>query len=308
MFPLGIEEIGSYIPHGRISNYSRKEKFAITDQFIEEKIGVQEVSIREPTEETSELCVRAYQNLRIKKDLNPEDVDVVIVVTQNPDFNIPHVSAMLHGMLGFKPNCACFDISLGCSGFVYALSVIQSFMHANGLKNGLLFTADPYSKIIDKDDKNTSLLFGDGAAVTLISDKPIFTTGKFTFGTMGKDYEDLICRNKKLHMNGRSVFNFTAKVLPDDIHKVLKVNGTEISKIDKFIFHQGSKFIVDTLTKRIGLPPEKVVFNAKSFGNTVSSSIPIILEKEIHEKQNRLMVISGFGVGLSWSSAVIKRT
>ncbi|HBC87171.1 MAG TPA: 3-oxoacyl-ACP synthase [Lentisphaeria bacterium] len=307
MFALGIEEIGSYIPHGRISNYSRKEKFGITDQFIEEKIGVQEVSIKEATEETSDLCVRAYQNLRIKIDLSPDDIEVVIVVTQNPDFNIPHVSAMLHGSLGFKSSCACFDISLGCSGYVYALSIIQSFMHANGLKKGLLFTADPYSKIIDKEDKNTSLLFGDGAAVTLISDKPLYTTGKFTFGTMGKDYDDLICRNKKLHMNGRSVFNFTAKVLPDDIHKVLKINGTEISKIDKFVFHQGSKFIVDTLTKRIGLPPEKVVFNAKSFGNTVSSSIPIILEKEIHEKQNRLMVISGFGVGLSWSSAVIKR-
>ncbi|MFA6567956.1 MAG: ketoacyl-ACP synthase III [Victivallales bacterium] len=304
---LGIEEIGSYIPHGRISNYSRKEKFGITDQFIEDKIGVAEVSLKEKEEDTSDLCVKAYQNLRIKKDIAPEDVEVLIVVTQNPDYNIPHTSAILHGALEISPRCACFDISLGCSGYVYALSIIQSFMNANGMKKGLLFTCDPYSKIIDLDDKNTSLLFGDGAAVTLISDHPAYTFGKFTFGTMGKDYKNLICEDGKLRMNGRAVFNFTAKVLPDDIERAVKINGITFDKIDKFVFHQGSKFIVDTLTKRIGLPPEKVVFNAKNFGNTVSSSIPIILETEIHDKGNKLILVSGFGVGLSWASSVIKR-
>ena len=304
---LGIEEIGSYIPHGRISNYSRKEKFGITDQFIEEKIGVAEVSLKEKEEDTSDLCVKAYQNLRVKKDISPDEIEVIVVVTQNPDYNIPHTSAILHGKFDIPNKCACFDISLGCSGYVYALSVIQSFMNANGMKKGLLFTCDPYSKIIDPDDKNTSLLFGDGAAVTLISDHPAYTFGKFTFGTMGKDYKNLICEDGKLRMNGRAVFNFTAKVLPDDIERAAKINNVTFDKIDKFVFHQGSKFIVDTLTKRIGLPHEKVIFNAKNFGNTVSSSIPIILETEIHDKGNKLILLSGFGVGLSWSSSVLKR-
>jgi 3-oxoacyl-[acyl-carrier-protein] synthase III len=228
------------------------------------------------------------------------------VVTQNPDFNIPHTSAILHGKLDFPKTCACFDISLGCSGYVYGLSNIISFMKNNDLKNGLLFTADPYSNIVDKEDKNTALLFGDASTVTYISEDCLFTPVEFSFGTNGKHYKELLCKDK-LYMNGRAVFNFTATTIPKHVQTLLSKNNLDDDDIDKYIFHQGSKYIVDTIRKRLKVSEDKVPFDIYEYGNTISSSIPIILEKEMKNSENKKMIISGFGVGLSWGSAVIKK-
>jgi len=304
---IGIEEIASYIPEKRISNYDKKEEYAIDDYFIEEKIGVKHVAVKDKNEDTSDLCVQAFNNLAKKTAINRDDIEVLVVVTQNPDERIPHTSAIVHGKLDIPEKCACFDVSQGCPGFVYGLSIIQSFMKENDFKKGLLFTADPYSKIIDRNDKNTSLLFGDAAAVTLISDNPLFITKKFTFGTIGKDYQNLSCKNGKLHMNGRAVFNFTAKYVPKDIKTLLEKNNLTFKKIDRFIFHQGSKYIVDTISKRLDLNSNKVVFDIYDYGNTVSSSIPIALEKELKDNKILHIVISGFGVGLSIASTVLKK-
>ena len=154
---LGIEQIGSYIPADRLSNYARKTQFDIDDHFIEEKIGVRSVSRKATEEETSDLCLKAFADLAAKSGLSPNELQALVVVTQTPDFQIPHTSAVVHGRLGLPQSCACFDISLGCSGFVYGLSVITAFMAANGLSKGVLITADPYSKVVDRDDKNAAL-------------------------------------------------------------------------------------------------------------------------------------------------------
>ncbi len=304
---IGITVIGSYIPEKRISNYGRKAEFDIDDYFIEKKIGVRQVAVKDESEDTSDLCVRAFERLVKKVNIDKNQIEVAAVVTQNPDRNIPHTSAIVHGKLGLPESCASFDISHGCSGFIYGLSLMQSFMRENDFKKGLLFTCDPYSKIIDKKDKNTCLLFGDAATVTLISDKPCYVTGKFTFGTIGKEYKELSCADNRLYMNGRAVFNFSAKYVPEDINSLLKENGLSFDDIDQFIFHQGSKYIVDTISKRLGLDSKRVVFDAYDYGNTVSSSIPIILEKEMAKRENNYMVLSGFGVGLSWASVVVKK-
>ena len=303
---IGIENIASYIPKRVISNFDRKEEFDIDDVFIKDKIGIQSVTRKEKQEDTSDLCVKAYQNLCKIQEIDPEEIEVMIVVTQNPDFNLPHTAAIVHKKLGFKEDVASFDVSLGCSGFVYGLSVIESFMNTNGFKKGLLFTADPYSKVINPSDKNTSLLFGDAATVTLVSDCPKLTSGKFTFGTMGEGYEELICTNE-LYMNGRSIFNFAARQVPKDVDKVLKANEIDKDEVDIFIFHQGSKYICDTLIRRMKLDESKVPFDAVEYGNTVSSSIPIMLEKLLNstQKKNSKFLICGFGVGLSWASSIL---
>lgn len=303
---LGIEEIGVYIPEGRISNYDRKQQFGIDDHFIEQKIGVRQVSVKNDDEDTSHLCVKAFADLCRKTEIDLGDIEAMIVVTQNPDRNIPHTAAILHGKLGLPPRCACFDISLGCSGFVYSLSVIQGFMAANGMKKGLLFTADPYSKIIDPNDKNTALLFGDGAAVTLISENPKLVSGQFTFGTIGNEYEKLICNDGILFMNGRAVFNFAAKVVPDDIRQVVEKNGLQLEKVDRFLLHQGSKIIVETIADRLQIPREKAPYTTYDYGNTISSTLPILLVDELDGPANTI-VICGFGVGLSWASGVLRR-
>ena len=220
---------------------------------------------------------------------------------------LPHTSAIVHGKIGFSENCAAFDISLGCSGFVYGLAVIESLMKSHNMKNGLLFTADPYSKIIDEKDKNVAVLFGDASAVTYIGENPVFTTGKFTFGTRGVDYRHLICKEGKLEMNGREIFNFGARVIPEDINRVLKSNNIRIEQIDRFLLHQASKYIIDFLIKRIGLPSEKTPYVIQDYGNTISSSIPIMLKDILFDPKIKYVLISGFGVGLSWSSGILMR-
>lgn len=303
---LGIKEIASYLPENKVSNYDKKEKFEMDDDFIENKIGVKCQAIKEIDEKASDLCIKAFESLIKKIELDKVEIDCCIVVTQNPDYNIPHTSAIVHGKLELPEQCACFDISLGCSGYVYGLSAIISFMKNNSLKQGLLFTADPYSDIIDSEDKNTALLFGDGATVTYIGENGVFIPKDFSFGTNGKDYRELLCE-EKLYMNGRAVFNFAATTIPKHIEALLHKNSIENSDIDKYVLHQGSKYIVDTIRKRLKVSEDKVPFDMHEYGNTVSSSIPIILEKEIIKRENKRFLISGFGVGLSWSSAIIEK-
>lgn len=303
---LGINSIASYLPENKRSNYDKKEKFALDDDFIENKIGVKSQCVKESHEKASDLCVMAFENLLKNQDIDKDKIDCCVVVTQNPDFNIPHTSAIVHGKLELSNECACFDISLGCSGYVYGLSAIISFMQSNGLKNGLLFTSDPYSEIVDTDDKNTDLLFGDGATVTYINEDAVFLPKDFSFGTNGSGYKELIC-NEKLYMNGRAVFNFTATTIPKHIQNLIEENNLGDEDIDKYVLHQGSKYIVDTIRKRLKVDEIKVPFDIYEYGNTISSSIPIILEKEITKNENKIIVLSGFGVGLSWGSAIIIR-
>ena len=304
---LGIEAIGSYIPENRISNYDRKEQFSIDDHFIQEKIGVHSVSRKAPGEETSDLCLKAFADLEARSNLRREEVEALVVVTQNPDYPIPHTSALVHGRLGLPENCACFDISLGCSGFVYGLSTLTAFMAANGIKKGVLITADPYSKVVNPDDKNTALLFGDAAGATLISDTPRFVPGRFTFGTQGGEFDKLIARDGELYMNGRAVFNFAAKTIPPDIEKMARLNDVALADIDRFLFHQGSKIIVETIARKLDVPLTKVPFAICGFGNSCASTIPLLLQTELADQAVRTVAISGFGVGLSWASGLLRR-
>lgn len=305
---IGITEIGTYIPEGRISNLARAKNFETDEDFIRNKIGITEVAVKSKEEDTSTLAKKAFNNLAKKIQIDTEKIEVIILVTQSPDKNIPHTAAIVHGELGLPESCACFDISLGCSGFVYGLSTIISFMKENNFKNGILFTSDPYSKIVDPNDKNTSLLFGDGATATLLTNQAVLIPQKFNFGSIGKNWESLFLeKDGMLNMNGRGIFNFAARYVPKDVQSLLDKNGMEHEQIDKFVFHQGSKYIVETISKKIGLDKDDYIFDAHNYGNTVSSSIPIILEKLMCDQKVKNILISGFGVGLSWASTILTR-
>lgn len=304
---IGICNIASYIPERRISNTEAAARFDIDNTFLERKLGVLERSVSAPDELSSDMALKALEALCEQSGLEAAKIGVLVVVTQNPDVNLPHVSAIVHGKAGLPETCAAFDISLGCSGYVYGLSVIHAFMQANGISHGVLITADPYSKIVDGQDKATSLLFGDAATATLIGPDPVFTLGAFSFGTRGAAHEALIARDGVLHMDGREVFNFAATGIPGDLAKVLDKAQLRLEDIDCFILHQGSRYIVDTIAKRAGLPAEKVRFGMQNYGNTVSSSIPLLLRDELDNQNTRQIILSGFGVGLSWASCVLKR-
>jgi len=310
---IGIAEIGSYVPQQFESNLDKLEKFNIDEGFIERKIGVYQVSRKGAEQETSDLCIEAFSRLREKCGVEADEIDCAVVCTQNPDGGgLPHTAAILHGLLELPAHCACFDISLGCSGFVYALSIVKSFMEANSLRTGVIFTADPYSKIIDPDDKNTVLLFGDGAAATLLRDEsvskePLLVPARFGFHTDGSLAPALCNHGGELRMNGRAVFTYSAVAVPREIASLVEAGGLTFDDFDYFLLHQGSKYIVDTVSKRLELPTEKVPEGLKNHGNTVSSTIPMLLEHLIHDERANRMLLSGFGVGLSTASCILER-
>jgi 3-oxoacyl-[acyl-carrier-protein] synthase-3 len=306
---IGISAICYEIPAQRLDNAPRAEALHVEPATLEHRIGVRRVARKAPEQETSDLCIAAVQKLFATGRVTPEDIDCCVVVTQNPDgHGLPHTSAILHGKLGLREHCASFDIGLGCSGYVYGLSVVKAFMEANGLRRGLLFTADPYSKVINDEDKRTALLFGDAAAVTLLTDDPVWQIGKFDFGTVGSRGDALevrVVHDGKLFMNGRAVLAFSVGKVPDSLRRVIALNGLSSELIDRVLLHQGSRVVVENIAQALNME-DKTAFNAQDYGNTVSSSIPIVLADTVQPTDRRL-AISGFGVGLSWASTVLTR-
>ncbi|WP_241116069.1 ketoacyl-ACP synthase III [Achromobacter xylosoxidans] len=304
---IGIKAISTYLPDGRVDNLERAHALGSTPDQIQTRIGFETLAIKDSCETTLGMAQRALTTLLHDQGLAPDAIDVLVVLTQNPDRPIPHLSAELHGTAKLSSRCACFDVSLGCSGYVYGLSIVSAFKQANGYTCGVLVTADPYSGIIAPSDKNTSLIFGDGATATLLTDTPTYTLGQFNFGTQGTEADKLACNDGVLHMNGRAVFNFAAQHVPTDIRSVLAKNRTDISTVDRFVLHQGSRYIVETIADRLQVPREKAPFVATRYGNTVSSSIPFILSELLDKREFTTLVLSGFGLGFSWASTVLKR-
>lgn len=311
---VGIEAIEYYLPERFMTSEELASNFGFDLQFVEEKIGVKGIYIAGENEKTSDLAVAAIKKLFEKRPDIKEKINVIAVCTQTPDFQIPHTSALVQEKLGLEINIACFDLGLGCSGFVYGLSIVKAFMENNNLDYGLLITSETYSKIINDKDKNTKALFSDASAATLLSREPYLMPRQFSFGTDGNGYENLILRPSTaqetnfLYMDGRGIFGFVAAVIPEDLKRCLQINNVLLEDIDYFVFHQASKFMLNTLSRKIGINDEWKVINCLDrFGNTVSSSIPIAIDTIFDECKNRHLkiLISGFGVGLSWASTIL---
>lgn len=306
---IGIRSIASYIPEGRIDNIAQAQSFGRDEDFVHAKLGTTTLSVKADNEETSDLCVRAVQNLLAKNsDLKLDDVQALVVVTQNGDAEaLPHTSAIVQHKLGLATHTACFDVSLGCSGYVYGLYVLKGFMQATGLKNAILVTADPYSKIMDRSDRMTTLLFGDAATATWLSEDPVWELGPARFGGDGGGAEYLVVKDGHFHMNGRQVFNFASLKIIPHMQEVLDELSMSLDDVDAFCLHQGSGAIVDAIAKRLGDNGTKVIKDMFGAGNTVSSSIPLLLEHYAFNDEWRNALLSGFGVGLSWGSALLVR-
>lgn len=303
---IGIRAIASYVPSQGIDNIEQAAQFGETPAFISDKIGAIHLPVKGVEQETSDLAVAAVQRLLDATGLAPETIDALIVVTQNPDgCGLPHTAAIVHHKLHLPSTVAAFDLSLGCSGYVYGLSVLKGLMEQAGLRNGVLVTADPYSKVIDRGDRVTSLLFGDGATATWLCAEGEWKFARPLLETDGSGADTLTVEQGRLRMNGRQVFNFAALRAPEQINRWLAENQLSPGDIDLFCVHQGSAAIVDAIARRFPAVRERFIKDLHVTGNTVSSSIPLLLEKYVLNSSARRVLICGFGVGLSWATNLI---
>ena len=303
----GITEIGVYIPAQRLPTAARAPELGISADTLQNRIGFTALARKADGEDTSDLAFHAVQDLLRRHPIDPADIGCLVVITQNPDGSgIPQVSALLHGRLGWPPHIPAFDLSLGCSGYVYGLAVVSGFLSTLNAKAGILVTADPYSKIVDPDDRGTALLFGDGASATLIERGGAWRLGRFDFGTAGDHAHCLRTdARQRLHMDGRAVARFCLREVPKSIQRTLALNGLRMDDVDRVVLHQGSRCIVEDIGKAIGAEA-KTLFVAQECGNTASSSVPIALREVIGGTNGaKVTLLSTFGIGMSWGATVM---
>ncbi|MDZ4252738.1 MAG: ketoacyl-ACP synthase III [Sulfuritalea sp.] len=328
---MNIKAIASALPDWEVSNQGIADWSGLDKVMLDDKIGVRRRHFLRNDETGTDLGVKAVQRLAAENpDFDLARIGLLIVVTQNPDYQLPHNSALLQHRLELPNATACFDISLGCSGFVYALSVAKGFMLAEGVAEALIVTCDPYSKCMASNNRDVIGLFGDAACATWLRADGAGRIGRGDFGTDGSGSHNLIIKaggaamprahldktsavdpdevDHFLHMNGRAIFNFMISRVPTTVATCLSRNGLERENVDFFVFHQASRFLLETLRDRMGLDPARVPIELEKTGNTVSSSIPLVLEGLLQREDlaGRSLLICGFGVGLSWASNIIQ--
>jgi 3-oxoacyl-[acyl-carrier-protein] synthase-3 len=299
-----------------------------------EATGVEERRIATKEICTSDLCCEAAEKLI--KDLNwqKEEIEILVFVSQTADYILPVSAAILQDRLGLSTNCIAFDVPLGCSGYVYGISIIAAMMKATGLKKGLLLAGDTSSKLLSKTDKSTVPLFGDGGSATAFEFDENADDLLFDLGTDGSGYKTIMIndggsRNRinadsllyqtispgiernacQLVLDGMDVFSFGISQAPKTVNKLIEKFELDKESINHFVFHQANLMMNKMIVKKLKLPVEKVPYSLKEFGNTSSATIPLTIVAELKNdltNTTKDLILCGFGVGLSWGTAKIR--
>lgn len=304
---------------------------------IATKTGIYGRHIAGEDECSSDMAVKAAEQLFASGKVNRDDIDFLVLCTQSPDYFLPATACILQDRLHLSKNTGAFDFNLGCSGFIYGLGICKGLIATGQADNILFITAETYSKFIHPGDKSNKTLFGDASAATLVSaDKSENELAAeildFTYNTDGKHSGDLILKNgglrnrhKKgetvldengfvsnddyLFMDGKAIFNFTAFHVPQLVKDTLSKNQMTMDEMELFIFHQANEYMLQTIRKRCGIPEKKFLIHLRNSGNTVSSTIPIALHHALQDdkiKPGDKVLLAGFGVGLSSGGVVIQ--
>ena len=305
-----ILAIEYYLPNKKENNKDLKKFNPKLDiNRIKEKTGINNRFISGEKESIIDISIKCSN--KIFKKFSKKKVDFLILVTQTSPYRIPTTACILQDKLGLKKKLIAFDINLGCSGFIYALRMGTSLIETKQANSGLIICADTYTKYISKNNTACRPIFSDAGAAILLSKSSINTIGPFELGTdgSGADALELPMNTNEIVMNGAKVLTFAMNVVPDNVNLLLKKIVINKNKIDKFIFHQASKYILDNINRILSIKKEKTFENYSKVGNTISASIPIALKDANSKnelKKNNLVIIAGYGVGLSWGSALIK--
>ena len=331
---VGISAMSACVPSKVVSN--RDLGYLIPEEEIEKtinNIGIEERRVVEDDVCASDLCYKAAKQLMEDNNIDPNSIDVLLFMSQTSDYRIPATAPIIQHRLGLSKDTCCLDLSLGCSGFVFALSTAFAYASMEGVHRVLLLDGETFSKICNKRDKVDWPLYGDGATATLI-EKGDFEESTFILKSDGSGANAVIIpgggmrnpvaadslvetvreegniRNDlQIYMDGMDVFNFAMSVVPKGVKEIAKETNTTLDDIDWLVFHQANKFMLNTIRKVCALPKDKFFVNLEETGNTVSSTVMIglkqCLEAEaIHEGMK--VMVTGFGVGLSWGGTILK--
>lgn len=328
-----IKAVSYYLPEGTLTNTDLARLFPEWEESkIEKKLGVKKRHIVTKDETAADLAYMAAKRLMEENCISEQSIDFILLCTQSPDYFLPTTACLLQARLGIPTTAGALDFNLGCSGCIYGLALAKGLIEAQIARNVLLITAETYSKYIEEDDKGNRSIFGDGAAACLISTDGMAQIGEFVLGTDGNGAEHLIVRtgaarhpdktgkfevdeegHKKhddhLYMNGGAIFNFTLEKLPELVDGILKKNHINANGVDFYIFHQANKFMLNTIRKVCGIPVDKFYIDMTQTGNTVSSTVLIGLKESLDSgliKKGDTVIITGFGVGLSWGGTCLR--
>ena len=319
---VSVAGISASVPNNRISykEHCKKINLKIDNNIVRttKMLGVKSNYITSENETTSDLCYFAAKKLLNEIKWDSSTIDILIFVSQTPDYLMPSTSCLLQEKLKLKKTTAVFDINLGCSGYVYGLWICSSILKNSGAKRALLLVGDTISKTIGKKDISNKILFGDAGSTTALEyskkKNPIF----FQLGTDGSGGKDLYIPNsgfkrstnqESLIMNGSNVFSFVFREIPKSINELLNWSKLKIDDINYFVFHQANKFMLKKVFDKLNIPHEKTLIKMEEFGNTSSATIPLTIvaeNKKILKKKNKRFLLSGFGAGLSWASVCLE--
>jgi 3-oxoacyl-[acyl-carrier-protein] synthase-3 len=317
---ISITGLGCKVPDRIVTNDELAKLVDTSNEWIVERTGIRERRMAAESEALSDIALPACRDALAQAGLEGKDIDLLIVATVTPDMVFPSTAAILADQLG-ATEAAAYDLSAGCTGFMYALA--QGYgMVAGGLaKRALIVGGDLLSKILDWDDRATLVLFGDGAGAVVVEAVPEQGFLGFELGADGAGGANLWLPGsgsrhfeepeKYVKMNGREVFKFATRILVQSAEELLEKCGVTIDDVDLYIPHQANMRIIDHATRKLGVPSERVVINVDRFGNTSSGSIPLALADAAADgrlRPGRLVLMTGMGAGLTWGSALMRWT
>ena len=332
---VGITAMATCVPKNVIDNYHYDLDIWPEDEVkkVVDKVGVAERRFADEKTCSSDLCFAAAEKLIADNNIDRSEIDLVVFLSQTPDYRMPATSILLQDRLGLPMSTMAFDISLGCSGFISALSIVYSMMQNHGFRKALLLDGETRSKVYSRKDRREAFIFGDAAVAALVERDEKFGESHFSLNSDGSrgplimipggGYRNMsseetlrekvvdeygnIRSDEQGHMNGADVFNFVIVEVPKDIKRLIAASGEDIQTMDYYVFHQANAFINNHIAKKMKLDKAKIPWTIQKYGNTSSVSVPLTICSELKEQMQgeKKILMSAFGVGMAWATAIV---
>ena len=324
--PLRIAGVGYSVPETVVTNEDLTKLYDTSDEWIFSRTGIKERRLVSGNEDALGLGIEAAKRALDKSGIKPEDIELIVVASSAPPQLYPAIGCRIQAALGIPNNIPAFDITAACSGLIYALSIARGYIASGMYKNILLVATDNNSRLLDWSDRTCSILFGDGAGAMVVTASDdgvddIISIDIRSDGSIG-DIIQLNLQGKNcplveqreeghqfIQMNGKEVYRFVARVLPEYVEKLIADAGMKAEDIDYLIPHQANLRIIQAVQERLGYSDEKVVTNIKYYGNTSAASIPLAMVEGVEKGKVKLgstAILTGFGAGMTWGGAIVR--